>query len=270
VQRVAQRGFDGVRELQRGAGLAWKRLAFTSRRPGSVVRFRKFSIRINDGPNFYVLAKDLFVSRIYHFEAQRSDPVIIDAGSNIGMSILYFKDVYPAARIVGFEPDPAIFPLLHENVARNGLTDVRVLQAGLAREEGTLSFCADGKFGSCLAEHLPADATGWTRHDVPCVKLSDHLTGPVDFLKMNIEGAEWDVLDEAGERLKLVREMVIEYHHLPGLARTLHRILARLDELGFDYLINDFDPRTNPAGVPPFSLTPNTRYYLLIYARRRE
>jgi hypothetical protein len=62
--------------------------------------------------------------------------------------------------------------------------------------------------------------------------------------------------------------MVLEYHHLPELPRTLHKILALLHEKGFEYLVNDFDAETNAAVRPPFRLTPDTRYYLLVYARR--
>lgn len=230
-----------------------------------------YNVRINDGPNFYTLYKDIFQSRVYHFESQRPDPVILDCGSNIGMSILYFKHLYPRAGIIGFEPDPAIFPYLEENMSCNRLSDVKTVQAAVAGRAGTLAFYSDGKYGSCLAEHLPADApASSTRHEVPCVRLREYLTGPVDFLKMNIEGAEYEALADAADRLRQVREMVVEYHHLPGLPRTLHAILALLHEQGFEYLINDFDPETNGGVRPPFRLAPDSRYFLLIYARRLD
>jgi hypothetical protein len=112
-------------------------------------------------------------------------------------------------------------------VARNGLKDVQLVQAALAAREGVLTFYSDGKYGSCLAEHRPADIPpGWTRYEVPCVRLRDYLVEPVDFLKMNIEGAEWEVLEDSADSLRKVREMVVEYHHLPGLPRTLHKILG--------------------------------------------
>lgn len=229
------------------------------------------TVVINDGWNFYAISKDIFTRRIYHFESRRPDPLILDCGSNIGGAILYYKQVYPHARIVGFEPDPAIFPYLEENVALNRLTDVKLVRAALAPAQRTLTFYSDRKSGSFLAHNRscrPMD--GWTIYEVPCVRLRDYLTEPVDFLKMNIEGAEWEVLADSKDRLHHVRQMVLEYHHLPGLPRTLHHILALLDSQGFEYLINHFDYETNPALKPPFGLTPETRYYLLIYATRRE
>src|SRR5512134_1625936 len=111
--------------------LAWWRRKASALRPGSSVRCMDYTVRINDGPNYYVLYKDLIVNQIYRFEALRPDPCILDCGSNIGLSILYFKRLYPKARIIGFEPDPAVLHYLQDNVSANGLTDVKVVQAAV-------------------------------------------------------------------------------------------------------------------------------------------
>ncbi|MER3424316.1 MAG: hypothetical protein C4293_14940 [Nitrospiraceae bacterium] len=251
--------------------LSRRRMLSFRERTNGIMSLGKYTVVINDGWNFYAICKDIFTRRIYHFESCRPAPFILDCGSNIGGAILYYKQVYPQARIIGFEPDPAVFPYLQENVARNGLADIKLVQPALAREESTLTFYSDRKSGSFLAHNRscrPMD--GWTTYEVPCVRLRNYLTEPVDFLKMNIEGAEREVLADSEDRLHHVRQMVLEYHHLPGLPRTLHHILALLDSQGFEYLINHFDYETNPALKPPFGLIPETRYYLLIYATRRE
>jgi len=237
---------------------------------GSWTSCLHYKVRINDGLNFYVLYKDIFVNRIYHFDAKGPDPLVLDCGSNIGMSILYFKHLYPRARIIAFEPDPVIFPYLRENMIRNGLTDVRLVKGCLSEKAGSTTFYSDGKYGSSAAVQLPADTpqNAWTKYEVPAVRLRDYLGEPVDFLKMNIEGSEYRVLEDSRDHLRMIQEMVIEYHHLPGLPRTLHKILALLDGQGFEYLVSDFDSETNPSVMPPFHLTPETRYFLLIYARR--
>ncbi len=187
------------------------------------------------------------------------------------MTILYFKHVYPQARIVGFEPDPRVFPLLQENMDRNDLRDVKVMRAAVAGKEGFLKFYSDGKYGSSLSEQVVGVAQeDWLECEVPSVRLRDYLSEPVDFLKMNIEGAEWEVLADSEEQLSQVREMVIEYHHLTGLPRTLHKILELLNRQGFEYLVNDFDSETNNGVRAPFCLTPESRYFLLIYAKRMD
>jgi len=234
-------------------------------------RIRGFDVLINDRQNFHILCKDVFERRIYHFNADSAEPTILDCGANIGMSVLYFKHVYPEARIVAFEPDPSVARLLRRNVEANELKDVQIVEAALSDSDEPQTLHADGKYASMLDAHASSDArVAGTATDVRCVRLRDYLTEPVDFLKMNIEGAEWSVLRDTADRLETIRSMVIEYHHLPGLPRTLHHILALLDQLGFEYLINDFDDETNPHVRPPFRLTPRTSYYLLIHARHRS
>jgi len=227
-----------------------------------------YMIRINDGPNFFMQYKDIFVNRIYHFETASPAPTILDCGGNIGMSVLYYKLIYPHAKVTTFEPDPSVFGYLQDNLARHGMNDVQLVQAAVCGREGSLTFHSDGKYASNLASENAPLEEGWTKQRVPCVRLSSYLTTPIEFLKINIEGAEWEALADSGERLRLVNEMVIEYHHLPGLPRTLHHILDLLDRQGFEYLINDFDSETNGGVQPPFRLARETRYFLLVYAKR--
>ena len=259
------------RNLRREAHLARVRRKIDSLNPGSTVRFEGYTVRFNDGPNLYILYKDIFVHRIYHFDAVRPDPLILDCGSNIGMSILYFKQRYPQSRIIGFEPDPDIIPFLESNISGNNLKNVQWEQSALSRDGERKIFYSDGICGSGLAENLTLESShNWKRYEVPCMRLRDYLTEPVDFLKMNIEGAEYEVLADSEDRLRQIREMIIEYHHLPGLRRSLHEILELLHRQGFEYLINDFDSETNGGVQPPFRLAPESRYFLLIYAKRTD
>ena len=130
-------------------------------------------------------------------------------------------------------------------------------------------FVSDGKHASHIVtgsgETIPS---GWQKSEVKCVRLSSFLQEPVDFLRMDIEGTELEVLAECGTALRQVKAMVVEYHYLPRLKPFLHDLLALLDTRGFRYMINHFDYETNSMVRPPFSLGPNTRYYLNVYAQR--
>lgn len=221
-----------------------------------------YTMRINDGPNFYIQYKDEFIKRIYHFEAARSNPLIIDGGSNIGMSILYFKSICPSARIIGFEPDPRIFQILQKNVSHNQLKDVTLFNAGLSAQAGTATFLPDGSAGGQLME---GDGMA-----VKVEQLSAYLNEPVDFLKLNIEGEELPVLQEAEASGKLsnIRELVLEYHGWPTGRQRLGDILNLLDRNRFRYLIHDFDVESCGASKPPFHLTPQIKWFCLVYAKR--
>jgi FkbM family methyltransferase len=232
---------------------------------GSAGKVMDHIVTITDGPNFYMQYKDEFFRRIYHFKARRPDPLILDGGSNIGMSILYFKHVYPQARVLAFEPDPVIYQILKKNVARNHLSDVTILNAGLSAQSGTAFFTSDGSAGG----HVGTSPNGVT---VQMHCLSDYLKEQVDFLKLNIEGDELPVLQEAAASGKLsnVQEMVLEYHGWPMGEQRLGDILNLLRDQGFRYLVHDFDNETCPATKPPFRLTPHTTWFCLVYACRLD
>ena len=195
---------------------------------GSLVRCMGYSLRITDGMNFYMQFKDEYLQRIYHFEAERPDPLILDCGSNIGMATLYFKHVYHRARIIAFEPDPAIFGLLEQNVAENRLADVELINAAIGGRSENRDFVADGGAGGRFG-------MGMNTIPVRTVQLSSHLMQPVDFIKLNIEGEELAVLEEAAlsGRLQNVRELVLEYHGWAAGPQRLGAILDLLDHRGF-------------------------------------
>ncbi len=226
------------------------------------VRFHGLTIRCRDLLAFYTAAKDIFLQGIYDFDAVKPDPVVIDGGGHIGLFTLYVKQKYPNARITAFEPDAESLALLEANIALNGWTDVTVVPAGLYAKDGTVQFGSDHSDGSSIFSK-EAD------HSIPVARLGPYLASSVDFLKLNIEGAELDVLEDVADALRQVREMVIEYHGFPEIGQRLHPILSILDRSGFRYLVHDFDHQTNPATKPPFRADASTRFFLLIYARRQ-
>ena len=238
-------------------------------RSGKTVRLLDFDVHINHGPTPYELYEDIFVNHVYDFVADRPDPRILDCGGNIGMSALYFKHLYPQARIVSFEPDPSILGFLHENIEHNGLKDVEIVNAALAAQEGTITLSSDGGVASHLEGYRPeGSSTEWISFDVPCVKLSGYLDEPVDFMKMNIEGAEYEVLSECEPHIRQIEQMNIEYHRLPGVPCTLHEILDLLHRNGFTYVVSDFGLAMYGSARPPARVDPQALYWRQIYARQ--
>jgi FkbM family methyltransferase len=238
-------------------------------RSGKTVRLLDFDVHINHGPTPYQLYEDIFVNGVYDFVADRPDPRILDCGSNIGMSALYFKHLYPQARIVGFEPDPSILGFLRENIENNGLQDVEIVNAALAAQEGTITLSSDGGAASHLDRYRPeGSSTEWIPFDVPCVKLSDYLDERVDFMKMNIEGAEYEVLSECESRIGQIEQMNIEYHRLPGVPCTLHPILDLLHRNGFTYVVSDFGLVMYGSARPPARIDRHALYWRQIYAHQ--
>ncbi len=145
---------------------------------------------------------------------------------------------------------------------RNSLSNVTIVNAGLGKKTGTLDFYSDqadgGSFYSTNLENK--------KISVAITQLSSYVTGPVDLLKMNIEGAEGDVFEEIEPKLYLIKEIIFEYHAFADLPQKLGNILTILDRNDFRYLVTD---ATSAKIAVPFSLASNYRCFNLVYAKKR-
>ena len=98
---------------------------------------------IISGPAFSFLYAEISQRGIYKFSADSETPYIIDCGANVGVALVYFKNLYPKARIVCFEPDPTVFQVLDNNAKSFGYDDVELVNMGVWDEERTISFETD-------------------------------------------------------------------------------------------------------------------------------
>jgi FkbM family methyltransferase len=201
-------------------------------------------VELVDPASFLWTYHEIFRDEIYAFGADDAGDGaglrIVDGGANIGLSVLYLKRRFPRSRIVAFEPDPALFEVLERNVARAALADVELVPKALWSSDGELAFAADGADGGRLGGDEPAVAAGdgaarSTRATfrVPTTRLRPYLEHRVDFLKLDIEGAETEVLSDCRDLLGNVRRAYVEYHSPVGAPQTLHTLLALLAEAGF-------------------------------------
>jgi FkbM family methyltransferase len=187
---------------------------------------RFLGYRVATGPyhHFALFFREIFVRHSYLFKATTNQPVILDCGSNIGLSVLYFKWLYPEATMIAFEPCPPIFELLKKNVEQNNLKNVTLVQAAIADQAGVLQlhFPSHKPMGGGATVVAEAAETKqeqlkreWQTVDVKTVPLSDYISGPVDLLKMDIEGAETlsfrDL--EKSEKIQQINQGIIEFHY---------------------------------------------------------
>lgn len=213
---------------------------------------------------------EVFIDNGYRFEADTEAPRILDCGSHIGLSVLYFKLLYPRARITAFEPNPAVFQVLQANVAENGLTEVELVPAALSDQEGTVPFIVnrDGTrnwtWGSSVVPQTWHDPTQNRIVQVPTVRLAPYIGEGVDLLKLDIEGLETAVLVDAGEALSKVKEIILEFHGSTANPRNdLDTLLGVLRQYGFSYRIDQAS-----VTVTPDEIDRTDPFWLNIYARR--
>jgi FkbM family methyltransferase len=145
----------------------------------------------------------------------KAGATVVDVGANIGYNTVYAaRRVGPAGRVVAIEPAADNLRVLRENVAANGLTNVEVhaVAAGRARETRDLYLRGEvSAVNSLYPESMYAEVTG--TEQVPVVPVDDLVDVDPDLVKIDVEGAELDVL--AG-MTRLLRNqailLIVEWH----------------------------------------------------------
>lgn len=201
-------------------------------------RFLGFTVDVLSYRTFIQLFEELFIINDYRFEAETRSPQIVDCGSNIGMSIIYFKFLYPEASIIAFEPSPHAFRLLQKNVEQNHFRNVRLVNAAVHNQDGQLPFYYDAGEHHTLNESLRSDMGHQAVVQVSTVRLSKYIDQPVDLLKLDVEGVATLVLDELATagKMGLIKQVVIEFERLVRMReRGIAAGLATLESAGFDY-----------------------------------
>lgn len=195
-------------------------------------------IRIMDSMSFLWQFHDIFFKGSYFFKTNESEPVIIDCGSNIGMSVIFFKREFPNSKIVAFEPDPDVFQILK--------TNTRIYSGVTCFQKAIWTHSR----GTYLSRDF-ADG-GHITHSSDCfvqsVRLKEELGrfDRVDLLKLDIEGAEFDVIEDCEESLFKVDKIFIEAHTFSGGKQKLGSLITILERAGFRYYIENENFQKKP------------------------
>ena len=154
--------------------------------------------------------------------------IIVDIGSNIGASILYFHRQFPEAKIFGFEPHPDTFRILEQNVGH--LPGVTIFNCGLGATHQAIAVRADNVNFGAFSTGGPFKDRGHPAATVECEvrRLDDVLRdigiAQVDLIKIDCEGAEADVFSTLPDAiLNHCQWIVGEFHDHTGF-----QVLARL------------------------------------------
>lgn len=230
----------------------------------AVVQYRGWPIHLCDGPSFLSAWDEIFVNRIYEIPVPAGKiPVLVDAGANIGLAALYWKLRYGDLCYLGFEPDPVVAACCRKNL-QSWHMGGELIEAALGAEDRTATFLLEGGDAGRLAEGGVVASARIA--NVPVQRLATRLPETVDLLKIDVEGAEAEVLDDVAPLLDRIGAIFVEWHSRagqPGLGRTI----GQLEAAGFDcYFQVGFGP------MRPFGGERSPALYtqqLNVYAVRR-
>jgi FkbM family methyltransferase len=179
--------------------------------------------------------KETFVDQFY---TRYGVPVqdgwtVVDIGAGIGDYCLYAAERTPAVTVFAFEPYKESYALLTRNLALNGFENVHAFQKAIWSKTGELALDLSTGEPLQISSQEPADESrGIEATVVDALTLQDLFLAEkiekVDLLKMDCEGAEYEILLTApDEVLQKVERIIMEYHDVddtrshPALVRFL-------------------------------------------------
>ena len=168
----------------------------------------------------------------YLLRTEKTVRTVIDAGANIGASAVFFAKTYPHSQIIAIEPDTDNFRVLEKNIAM--FPQIKAIKAGLWHEGG-IGHIKDGGDGFWAlqvekVEREDIDAETIKLKTLPEV-MNDSGFDEIDYLKIDIEGAEKMILQNIGGFFDKVNILVIECHDRwnPGCSRELMKVTGMFD-----------------------------------------
>lgn len=163
----------------------------------------------------------------YDFQLQIAPKLIIDAGANIGLSAVFFANLYPLAKIVAIEPEGSNIEVLKKNAAP--YPQITILEAALWSESQEIALLDDGQ-GNDGFRTGQANAGGQSPSRLVKGVTVDSImrefgVDSVDVLKIDIEGSEKEVLENSSSWISHVGVIMAELHdHLKdGCSRAFFK-----------------------------------------------
>lgn len=229
---------------------AYRRFIWLVFRFGGKKRHQAFSTdlfgykwHVADAVSFIWQFKEIFTDQSYRFHSDRSQKVIYDCGANIGLSCLFYHRYYPEARVEAYEPDPQVSKIAAANISSLNNPNIQLREQAVWIENGVLDFYQNDVDSGSLTAAGDAKVV-----KVATIDLLEQLQKEdfVDFLKMDIEGAETQLLPHIAPALPKIGALFIEYHSRPSEAQSLSQILGLLQNAGFRYYLKTENRRKQP------------------------
>lgn len=189
-----------------------------------------------DLESFYYLYGEIFIKNEYFISKYKTQNprTIIDAGANIGLATLFFLHNNKNAFLISIEADPNTFRYLKKNIEINNFSHrVQLLNVVLSRSSAkTLNFYSSGRLGGLMSS-LNQKRSNGKKIIVENKKLSliTKKYEKIDVLKLDVEGAETEILDDLNmsKELQKIDSFLIEYHHNLNTETKLSNFLSVLE-----------------------------------------
>jgi len=217
--------------------------------------------------SFYHQIVQIFGQNLYTFESSAPNPKILDCGAHIGIASLFFGTKYPGAEIITFEADSEIAAMAEKNLQSYNIPNFEVIAKAVWKDNKGVSFEASNDDSGFI------DVNNTLQNKVPSIRLRDYLENDkIELLKIDIEGAEYEVLKDCRGVLRNVEKIVAEVHRFRTDDGRFGELLALLEEEGFFYTLGDFHPAEwlGTEHQPPFTSVKTDKFIITVYAWKNK
>jgi len=167
-------------------------------------------------------SEEIFTFNVYGLDIQKSHPVIVDIGANVGNSVIYFLQKYPNSTIYAFEPHKPIFSYMIEN-----LSHIDIKQESVYLYNCAVVHKETKKVPFYVANNILTSSWSTTtsniiqkKHIANIINVSAmsfqsllSKTGHIDLLKVDIEGGEYALIPDIIQFYKQIDSFIIEMHN---------------------------------------------------------
>ncbi|MDQ3903364.1 MAG: FkbM family methyltransferase [Thermoproteota archaeon] len=175
--------------------------------------FRYQGLELRHGDIHYIFLLEVYVLNLYRANLLTKNGIVLDAGAGIGeFTVLASKKVGPEGRIIAIEPDPNDYELLQLNIKKNNCENVIPINIGLGANTGNRQMEFRGRSYSFRVDTLEN------------ILEEAGIMKRINFIKMDIEGFETEVLSQSIDIIKDADIIAIELHNTK---EQVDRILSK-------------------------------------------
>ncbi len=206
---------------------------------GLKIKLRTKSTDLQAFANVWILKE----YEIEGFEIREND-LIIDIGGHVGLFALYASLRCLKGKIISIEPHPKNFSLLKENMNNNNFLKTRLVNKAITNSNEGIKLFIDSLDDSAHSIY----GMGKESIQIKSITLSNIMSennfSKCDFLKIDCEGAEFEIMQSlSDEEVLKIEKICLEYHLKGNSLSSLDKLRNRLERIGYYVNIkstNDF------------------------------
>lgn len=206
------------------------------------IKVSGLKFKVPDAKSFIWQFYEIGFKGYYDFRTEMKSPVIIDCGSNVGLSVVHFKQQHPDAQIHAFEADAQICAILKDNILNNGYSDITVYNEAVWTKDEMLNFTSEGADGGQIS------GASENSNQINGIDLKRFMNrfDKIAFLKIDIEGAEVALLPHIASELHKVEHLFVEFHSYNNQTQGLREVMDAITSAGHRVYIDNATFKNQP------------------------